>query len=140
MSQTAATKTRNTSTARKRMNTWAVEQFGLPAQMHPEKLEVPKVSANDVLIRMRGAEIGDWDAAAISGDWDVGRRTFPLVVGLAGAGTVAAAGKDVLGFAEGEAERENFARFAEFALKRNPETLEAVINRPIYPRNVALLK
>ena len=52
---------------------------------------------------MRGAEIGDWDAAAISGDWDVGRRTFPLVVGLAGAGTVAAAGKDVLGFAEGEA-------------------------------------
>ncbi|MBV8727557.1 MAG: ATP-dependent DNA helicase RecQ, partial [Candidatus Eremiobacteraeota bacterium] len=43
-------------------------------------------------------------------------------------------------FAEGEAERENFARFAEFALKRSPETLEAVINRPIYPRHVALQK
>ena len=43
-------------------------------------------------------------------------------------------------FAEGEAERENFARFSEFALKRSPETLEAVINRPIYPHNVALLK
>jgi NADPH:quinone reductase len=85
------------------MNAWAIEQFGLPAQMQPEKLEVPKVSARDVLIRMRGAEIGDWDAAAISGDCDVGRRSFPLVVGLAGAGTVAAAGKDVLGFAEGEA-------------------------------------
>jgi single-stranded-DNA-specific exonuclease len=41
-------------------------------------------------------------------------------------------------FAEGEAERENFARFAEFVLTAGARTLESIINRPIYPRNVAL--
>ncbi len=43
-------------------------------------------------------------------------------------------------FAEGEAEREDFARFAEFALKASPQALETIINRPIYPSNVPLEK
>ncbi|MBV9972649.1 MAG: hypothetical protein JO135_04880, partial [Candidatus Eremiobacteraeota bacterium] len=43
-------------------------------------------------------------------------------------------------FAEGEAERENFARFAEFAFEASADALEAVINRPIYPQNVPLLR
>jgi len=42
-------------------------------------------------------------------------------------------------FAEGEAERENFARFADLALSANAQALETIINRPIYPSDVALM-
>ena len=41
-------------------------------------------------------------------------------------------------FAEGEAERENFDRFCGLALGAEAATLEAIINRPIYPDRVAL--
>lgn len=41
-------------------------------------------------------------------------------------------------FAEGEAERENFGRFSEFVLTASASALENIINRPIYPQNVAL--
>jgi single-stranded-DNA-specific exonuclease len=43
-------------------------------------------------------------------------------------------------FAEGEAERDAFARFCDVALKASPEVLEALIDRPIYPSNVPLLR
>lgn len=36
-------------------------------------------------------------------------------------------------FAEGEAERDSFARFAEMALSAQVEDLERLVNRPIYP-------
>lgn len=41
-------------------------------------------------------------------------------------------------YAEGEATREAFARFAEVALRAPAATLERIINRPIYPSNVDL--
>ena len=41
-------------------------------------------------------------------------------------------------FAEGEAERENFDRFCGLALSAEAETLQSIINRPIYPDRVAL--
>jgi single-stranded-DNA-specific exonuclease len=41
-------------------------------------------------------------------------------------------------YVEGEAERESFQRFAEFALSAKADVLETVINRPIYPGNVPL--
>jgi single-stranded-DNA-specific exonuclease len=43
-------------------------------------------------------------------------------------------------FAEGEAERENFSRFCKLVLEAGADVLEHVINRPIYPSNVSLLK
>ena len=43
-------------------------------------------------------------------------------------------------FAEGEAERESFARFCSLVLVESPETLERIINRPIYPQNVKLIE
>jgi single-stranded-DNA-specific exonuclease len=43
-------------------------------------------------------------------------------------------------FAEGEAERESFSRFCAVVLEAAPEVLESVINRPIYPSNVPLLR
>jgi single-stranded-DNA-specific exonuclease len=42
-------------------------------------------------------------------------------------------------YAEGEATREAFAQFCELALHAPAETLERVINRPIYPTNTRLL-
>jgi single-stranded-DNA-specific exonuclease len=43
-------------------------------------------------------------------------------------------------YAEGEAERESFKRFSRLALDSSPELLERVINRPIYPSNVPLMR
>ncbi len=43
-------------------------------------------------------------------------------------------------FAEGEAERENFARFCDFVLSSKAETLERIINRPIYPQGRPLVR
>ncbi|HET7814499.1 MAG TPA: helicase-related protein [Candidatus Baltobacteraceae bacterium] len=41
-------------------------------------------------------------------------------------------------FAEGEAAREDFAKFSDFVLSAKAETLERIINRPIYPERVDL--
>ena len=41
-------------------------------------------------------------------------------------------------YAEGEATREAFSRFCELALFAPAETLERVLNRPIYPSNIHL--
>jgi single-stranded-DNA-specific exonuclease len=43
-------------------------------------------------------------------------------------------------FAEGEAERESFKRFCDLALSAKADHLERIVNRPIYPQRVALLK
>lgn len=41
-------------------------------------------------------------------------------------------------FAEGEAAREDFARFCDLILTADATTLQRIINRPIYPQNVEL--
>ena len=43
-------------------------------------------------------------------------------------------------FAEGEAAREDFARFCELILSANAQALERIINRPIYPERVELCR
>jgi single-stranded-DNA-specific exonuclease len=43
-------------------------------------------------------------------------------------------------YAEGEAEREAFARFCDVALTAKPEVLEALVDRPIYPSGVTLIR
>jgi single-stranded-DNA-specific exonuclease len=43
-------------------------------------------------------------------------------------------------FAEGEAEREDFQRFCDLVLTAQAGVLENVINRPIYPSNVPLIR
>ena len=63
------------------------------------ELPVPEPGPDDVLIRMAGAEVGDWDILVRDGSWPMG-RPFPLVLGLAGSGTVAALGRGVTGFDE----------------------------------------
>jgi NADPH2:quinone reductase len=79
------------------MRAWAIGGYGDPMQLMD--LPVPEPGPNDILIRMHGAEVGDWDEAVRTGEWDMD-RPFPLVLGLAGAGTAASVGRDVKGFAE----------------------------------------
>lgn len=90
----------------KQMRGWAIERFGDPTRdpslVSLEDLPMPECGRHDVLIRMHGAEIGDWDTIVASGEWSV-ERPFPIVLGLAGAGTVAAVGKDVAGLEKGAA-------------------------------------
>jgi NADPH:quinone reductase-like Zn-dependent oxidoreductase len=95
------------STAKqKQMRGWAVERFGDPSRddslISLEELPMPECDRHDVLIRMHGAEIGDWDAIVARGEWSV-ERPFPIVLGLAGAGIVAAVGEDVAGLEKGAA-------------------------------------
>jgi NADPH:quinone reductase-like Zn-dependent oxidoreductase len=90
-----------TKTNNKTMRAWAIDAYGGPQRLRLAELPVPKPGPADVLIHMHGAEIGDWDAMIREGEWPMG-RPFPLVLGLAGAGTVAAKGSDVRAFVEGD--------------------------------------
>jgi NADPH:quinone reductase len=82
------------------MKVWGISRYGVH-QPDAMKLPTPQPGPRDVLIRMQGAEIGDWDALVMRGEWRM-ERSFPLALGLAGAGTVAAVGKQVVSFAEGD--------------------------------------
>ena len=73
---------------------WAIEEFGGPDKMRIAQLPIPQPGPGDVLIRMRGAEVGNWDALIREGGWDLD-RPFPLVLGLGGSGVVVATGADV---------------------------------------------
>ncbi len=96
---------RETTTTKEVMGAWAIDRFGDPMSephlLSVEQLPVPKVEPRDVLIRMHGAEIGNWDAIVARGEWSV-ERPFPIVLGLAGSGIVAAVGSDVVDFAKGD--------------------------------------
>ena len=80
------------------MRAWAINAYGGPERMQIMELPMPEPGPDDVLIRMAGAEVGDWDILVRDGSWPWG-GTFPLVVGLAGAGTVAAVGQGRPGLA-----------------------------------------
>jgi NADPH:quinone reductase-like Zn-dependent oxidoreductase len=74
------------------MRGWAINGYGAPMVLM--ELPMPQPGPHDVLIRMRGAEVGDWDELVRTGVWAM-ERPFPLVLGLAGAGVVAAVGAKV---------------------------------------------
>jgi NADPH:quinone reductase-like Zn-dependent oxidoreductase len=80
------------------MRAWAIDAYGGPEQLKLRELPVPVPGPRDVLIRMHGAEVGDWDITVREGQWPM-ERPFPLILGLAGAGTVAALGDEVTTFA-----------------------------------------
>jgi propanol-preferring alcohol dehydrogenase len=69
----------------KTMRAWAVAGYGEPLTLM--ELPRPEPGPHDVVIKMRGAEVGDWDELVRTGKWDM-ERPFPLILGLAGAGIV----------------------------------------------------
>ncbi|MEN3365833.1 MAG: hypothetical protein V7606_3107 [Burkholderiales bacterium] len=80
-----------------KMRAWAIGDYGQAPQII--ELPLPRPGPGDVLIRMHGAEVGEWDERVRKGEWKM-ERPFPLVLGLAGAGTVTSVGKDVTVFNE----------------------------------------
>jgi NADPH:quinone reductase-like Zn-dependent oxidoreductase len=69
-----------------------------------ETLEVddPRpLTADEVLIDMRGAGVGNWDNIIRYGGWDVGRRP-PLALGVEAAGVIKAVGAQPSGFRVGD--------------------------------------
>ena len=71
----------------------AVESLGLPG---PRELR-----ADEILIDVRAAGVGNWDEFVRTGGWDTGVRP-PMALGVEAAGLVASAGSSVAGFPVGD--------------------------------------
>ena len=87
------------------MRAVALDKFGGPEALKIQNLPVPKVEAHEVLIRVEAAGVGAWDPYEREGKFVelMGTKPkFPYVLGTDGAGTIAAVGKDVKRFKEGD--------------------------------------
>ena len=83
------------------MRAIAVEEFGAPVTLMD--LPIPKIGADQVLIRVGAAGMNpfDWKVAdgALGGERE---HSFPLILGFDAAGVVERVGADVTGLAEGD--------------------------------------
>lgn len=87
------------------MRAVAIDRFGGVEEMQPRMLPVPRPGPDDVLIRLEFAGVGEWDPFEREGGYaEMTGQTpaFPYVLGSEGAGTVAAVGDNVRGFAPGD--------------------------------------
>ena len=87
------------------MQAAALDRFGGPEALKIQNLPIPEIEAQEVLIRVAAAGVGAWDPYEREGRFVeiMGTKpTFPYVLGTDGAGTVAAVGKDVKRFKEGD--------------------------------------
>src|SRR5215471_17152698 len=94
-----------TQTTPSTMRAAAIDRFGGPETIVLHMLPVPEVGTDEVLIRIESAGIAEWDPFEREGGFVkmLGvTPTFPYVLGSDGAGTVAAVGKQVKGFKEGD--------------------------------------
>jgi NADPH:quinone reductase-like Zn-dependent oxidoreductase len=82
------------------MRGWAIRAYG-EEMVLMDDLPVPTPGPHDILMQMRSAEVGDWDELVRTGAWDM-QRPFPLILGLAGAGRIAAVGAAVTDFSENQ--------------------------------------
>jgi NADPH:quinone reductase-like Zn-dependent oxidoreductase len=87
------------------MRAVALDKFGGPEALKIQNLPVPQIDADEVLIRVEAAGVGAWDPFEREGGFveiTGSKPTFPYVLGTDGAGTIAAVGKDVSRFKEGD--------------------------------------
>ena len=87
------------------MRAVALDKFGGPEALKIQNLPIPQIEANEVLIRVEAAGVGAWDPFEREGRFveiTGTKPTFPYVLGTDGAGTIAAVGKDVKRFKEGD--------------------------------------
>ena len=84
----------------KNMKAAVIDRFGGPEVLHAATIPVPELSEDEVLIRVNTAGIGVWDPWMREGG--ASSRSFPMVLGSDGAGTVAAVGPDVHRFKIGD--------------------------------------
>src|SRR6266852_3565743 len=84
------------------MRAVALDKFGGP---EAQNIPIPQIEAQEVLIRVEAAGVGAWDPFEREGRFVeiIGiKPTFPYVLGTDGSGTIAALGKDVNRFKEGD--------------------------------------
>jgi len=87
------------------MKAVALDKFGGPEALKTQTLPIPQIAAQEVLIKVEAAGVGAWDPYEREGRFVeiTGiKPKFPYVLGTDGAGTIAAAGKDVKRFKEGD--------------------------------------
>jgi NADPH:quinone reductase-like Zn-dependent oxidoreductase len=77
------------------MKATVIDRYGGPDELHVANLPVPEPKADEVLIRLASAGIGVWDAEVRAGEFEIGERRFPKVIGNDGAGEVVAVGSRV---------------------------------------------
>jgi NADPH:quinone reductase-like Zn-dependent oxidoreductase len=86
----------------KRMHAVAIDRFGGPEVLVYRELLTPRPGADDVLIALHTAGVGGWDAWHRAGGDAPARPRFPLILGVDGAGSIAACGAKVRRFHEGD--------------------------------------
>jgi NADPH:quinone reductase len=84
------------------MKAAAIDKFGPPEVLTVHAFPIPKAGPKDVLIALHSAGVGIWDSEIRKGEYSIGRKKFPLVLGADGAGIIAGVGKDVRRFKEGD--------------------------------------
>jgi NADPH2:quinone reductase len=98
MAQTSQAKTQT-------MRAVALDKFGGPETLKIQTLPIPQIEPQEVLIRVEAAGVGAWDPFEREGGFVelTGiKPRFPYVLGTDGAGTIAAVGKDITRFKEGD--------------------------------------
>jgi NADPH:quinone reductase-like Zn-dependent oxidoreductase len=73
----------------------AIDHFGGPEALTLHVVPIPAIDAGEVLIALDTAGVGRWDADIREGWYPGGKPHFPLVLGVDGAGIVAAVGSRV---------------------------------------------
>src|SRR5690349_11351583 len=89
----------------KTMRAIALDRFGGPETLKVQTVPTPEPDADEILIHVECAGVGAWDPFEREGKFvEVLGQTpkFPYVLGTDGAGTVAAVGKNVKDFKEGD--------------------------------------
>lgn len=89
----------------KTMKAVAIDSFGGPEKLKVQTIPVPELTDDEVLIRVHTAGVGAWDPAEREGvlaELMEEKPKFPYVLGSEGSGTIAAIGKKVDRFAEGD--------------------------------------
>ena len=87
------------------MQAVALDKFGGPEALKLQDLPIPEIEAQEVLIRVAAAGVGAWDPFEREGRFVEimgSKPKFPYVLGTDGAGTIAAVGKDVNRFKDGD--------------------------------------
>lgn len=75
------------------MQAAVIAKFGGPSVFRIRAIPIPEVGPNEVLVRLKAAGVGVWDAKIRDGSW--AEQDLPFVLGTDGAGVVAAKGKQV---------------------------------------------
>jgi len=79
----------------KRMKAAVIDRYGGPEVLHVATIPVPEPKADEALIHLASAGVGVWDPEVRAGEWEIGERRFPKVIGSDGAGEVVAVGSRV---------------------------------------------